>query len=153
MPPVEQFGAITKWMSDPPPRDHIVKPLVDDYDAAINSYHEGVGGRETLRVEDRINTLAYQPNIDFLRSQNCFVLNFQWPSVITLPSITLTLRSEYNVDIELLRTSAPSGCFVVLVGGKFFKRMDDIVRMVEHVTSQLAIFLVRYFSASRARKK
>ena len=49
MPPVEQFGAITKWMSDPPPKDPIVKPLVDNQAASAYSYYWGASGRETLR--------------------------------------------------------------------------------------------------------
>ena len=146
MPPVEQLGAITKWMSDPPPKDPIGKPLVDDQKASLYSHYLGVGGHETLRVEDRVNTLAYQPNIDFLRSQNCFTLNYQWPSQITLPSMTMSLRPDEDVDIQQIRNSAPSGCFLVLVGGKFVKRMDDIVRMVKYINSQMAIKLVTYFA-------
>ena len=45
-----------------------------------------------------------------------------------------------------LRNSAPSGCSVVLVGGKYVKRMDVIVRKVDYITSQLAIKLVTYFA-------
>ena len=146
MPPVEQFGAITKWMSDPPPKDPIVKPLVDNQAASAYSYYWGVGGRETLRLGNRVNTLAYQPNIDFLRSQNCFALNYQWPSQITLPSMTMSLSPGRDVDIQHIRRSTLSGCFVVLVGGKYVKRMDDIVRMVDNITSQLAIKLVTYFA-------
>ena len=37
-------------MSDPPPKDTIVKPLVDDYWASGFSHFGGVGGRETLRL-------------------------------------------------------------------------------------------------------
>ena len=146
MPPVEQLGAITKWMSDPPQKDPIIKPLVDDIYASWFSYRYGVGGRETLRVEDRVKTLYYQPNIDFLRSQNCFALIYQWPSAINLPSMTLSLNAKNNVDIQKIRMSAPSGCIVVLVGGKYLQRMNDIVRMVDHITSQLAIKLVTYFA-------
>ena len=101
---------------------------------------------ESLRVEDRANTLAYQPNIDFLRSQNCFALNYQWPSQITLPSMTMSLSPDSNVDIQQLIKTAPSGCLVVLVGGKFVERMDSIVRKVDYITSQLAIKLVTYFA-------
>ena len=74
------------------------------------------------------------------------VLNYHWPSKITLPSITMSLSSGTNVDIQQIRKTAPNGCFVVLVGGKFIKRMDDIVRKVDYITSQLAIKLVTYFA-------
>ena len=157
LPPVEQLGAITKWMSDPPPKDPIVKPLVDDYYASLYSHYQGVGGRETLRLYDeynyngaligkRVTPFSYQPNIDFLRSQNCFALNYQWPSQISLPSMTMSLSHEKDVDIQQLRKTAPSGCFVILVGSKFVKRMDSIVRMVDNITSQLAVKLVTYIA-------
>ena len=58
----------------------------------------------------------------------------------------MSLSPDNNVDIQKIRKSAPNGCFVVLVGGKFVKRMDDIVRMVDYITAQLAIKLVTYFA-------
>ena len=156
LPNVQDLGPFTKWMSDPPPNDRIVKrlPLIDDLRANMWANHPlfsldppfHVNGRETLRVQSRSKTLAYQPNIDFLRSQNCFALNYQWPSQITLPSITMSLSAKNNINIQQIRASAPSGCFVVLVGGKYVKRMDDIVRKVDYITSQLAIKLVTYFA-------
>ena len=122
MPTLAKLGAITKWMSDPPPKGLMTPPLQDKYHENHKKpgYHDENGygyNLELMRVEDRVNTLAYQPNIDFLRSQNCFALNYQWPSQITLPSMTMSLRAKMSVDIQQLRTSAPSGCIVVLVGG------------------------------------
>ena len=34
-------------------------------------------------------------------------------------------------SIEILRTTAPSNCFYVLIGGKYLKRLSDIVYWVE----------------------
>ena len=144
MPPVEQFRASTKSMSDPPPMASMIPPLQDKYHSnhkkqgyhdKEDHYNQNYGyNLESLRVEDRVKTLAYQPNIDFLSSQNCFALNYQWPYQITLPSLTLSLSAKNDVGIQQLRKSTPSGCFVVLVGGKFVKRMDSIVRMVDYIT-------------------
>ena len=146
MPPVEQFGAITKWMSDPLPKASMKPTLQDRFHWACSYSPNYCSHLESQRLEDRVNTLAYQPNIDFLRSQNCFALNYQWPSQINLPSMTMSLSAKNDIDIQKIRKSAPSGCFVVLVGGKFVKRMDDIVRKVTFITSQLAIKLVTYFA-------
>ena len=156
LPPVEKFGPITKWMSDPPPKGPMKPPLQDKYHSnhmkrgyhdPDDYYNQNYGyNLESLRVEDRVNTFAYQPNIDFLISQNCFVLNYQWPSQITLPYMTMSLSAENDVNIRQLRKSAPSGCFVILVGDKFVKRMDDIVRKVDYITSQMATKLVTYFA-------
>ena len=144
LPQVEKLGAITKWMTDPPPKVTIVKPLVDDYISSYYSHFGGVSSRETLRVEDRVNTLEYSPNIDFLQL-NCMALNYDWPSEISLPSIKMYLGAEKHVDIQQIRSSAPSGCIIVLVGARYLKRMAEIRRMVDNITAQLAIKLVTYF--------
>ena len=73
MPPVEQFGAITKWMSDPMPKVPMKPPLQDKYHRNhreplnIDKYHDEDGrygqkrygyNLESLRVEDRVKTLG-----------------------------------------------------------------------------------------------
>ena len=60
--------------------------------------------------------------------------------------MTMSLSPDSNVDIQQLRRSAPSGCFVVLVGGRYLNQMFRIIRIVEYITSQLAIKLVTYFA-------
>ena len=145
LPPVEMLGPITKWMSDPPPQAPMKPTLQDKFHRLCPEDPSYCNNLEVLRVKDRSNTFSYQPNINFM-AQNCFALNYHWPAKLTLPSITMSLSSDNNVDVQKLRTSAPNGCFVILVGGKFVKRMDDIVRKVDYITSQLAIKLVTYFA-------
>ena len=145
-PSVDAMGAITKWMSDPPPMAPMKPTLQDRYHRKCPKDPDYCNNLESQRLENRVNTPAYQPNIDFLRSQNCFALNYQWPSQITLPSMAVSLNAKNDVDIYKIRASAPSGCFVILVGGKYVKRLDDIVRKVDFITSQLAIKLVTYFA-------
>ena len=66
MPPIEQFGDITKWMSDPPPK-FPMKPTLQDknheyrqyrgYHDKDDYYNQKYGyNLESLRVEDRVNT-------------------------------------------------------------------------------------------------
>ena len=101
IPPVEQFGGITKWMSDPPARGPMKPTLRDDYESwmppkVMMKYNLHL---ERLRFEDRVNTPAYSPNIDILRAQNCFALNFGWPVEITLPSISVSLNSKTSTYV------------------------------------------------------
>ena len=135
MPPVEQFDVISKWMSDPSPKASMKSTLQD------RKTFDGLN-LEALRVEERVNTLAYSPN---MRSHNCFALNFQWPSEINLPFLSLSLDSEKSVKMMQIRTSKPNGCVIVLVGGKYLQRIDDIVRLVDHITTQLAIKILTFF--------
>ena len=87
----------------------------------------------------------YSPNIDHLRAQNCFALNFGWPVEITLPSISLSLNSKNPFDFETIRKTAPSNCFIVMVGGRTLARMDQIVRKVDEITAQWPIKVLAYF--------
>ena len=148
IPPVEQLGGITKWMSDPPPKSSVKPTLTDSFENfnfnARSMIQNGLH-LESWRVEDRVNTLAYSPNIDHLRALNCFALNFGWPVEITLPSISVSLNSKNTVDFKVIRKTAPSNCFIVMVGGRFISRMDLIVRKVDEITSQLPIKMVAYF--------
>ena len=68
MPPLEELGPITKWMSDPPPMGPI-KPTLQDkyhrnrkqsgYHDEDNYYNQNYGyNLESLRLEDRVNTLG-----------------------------------------------------------------------------------------------
>ena len=148
MPSLAELGAITKWMSDPPPKAPMKPTLQDRHHRYCHPEHQDYpdfcGNLEALRVEDRSNTFDYRPNIDFM-AQNCMGLNYHWPAKITLPSITMSLSSDNNVDVQKLRKSAPNGCIVVLIGAKYLHRINVIVSVVDYITSQLAIRLVTYF--------
>ena len=65
MPPVEQLGAITKWMSDPLPKVPMKPTLKDKYheNHKLSGYHDEDTHKygynlESLRIEDRVNTLG-----------------------------------------------------------------------------------------------
>ena len=65
IPPVEQFGGITKWMSDPPPKSSVKPTLTDSFENfnfnARSMIQNGLH-LESWRVEDRVNTPVYSPN-------------------------------------------------------------------------------------------
>ena len=154
MPPVEQFGAITKWMSDPLPKVPMKPPLQDKYHKNHKDwgyhdeddyYNQNYGyNLESLRVEDRVRTFAYSPNIDFLRSQNCFALNYQWPSQITLPSMTMSLSAK-NIHIiinqlcDLQQTVAKyaTSLFLLFIS-------TSVLRQISHVFVLFNHCIVRY---------
>ena len=49
-------------------------------------------------------------------------------------------------SIEILRTTAPSNCFYVLIGGEYLKRLSDIVYWVERQTYYIATRPLVYFA-------
>ena len=89
-PNLEDLGAITKWMSDPLPKMPMKPTLRDDW----NTYMAKFGlNQEARRVEERVNSLTYSPNINNMKL-NCFALNFGWPAEIHLPSISVSVDSN-----------------------------------------------------------
>ena len=82
---------------------------------------------------------------DLIVDQNCFAVNFGWPEQLTVPFITMSLDLDQQIDEEVFRSTVPSGCFIVLVGGKFISRLDDVVWKVEQVSKKFAITPSVYF--------
>ena len=139
IPPIEQFGAITKWMSDPLPKGPM-KPVIMDKPIPLSLIRNDKRS-ETIRVGDRVNSYEYRPNIDLLNSQNCFAINFGWPTEISIPSTTLSLKSKSPLNSYILKKfvkSTPSGCILVMVGARFMHRMHEIVQKIKEVSTMLS---------------
>lgn len=132
MATVDMLGQVTKWMSDPPTK-RPAKAFIDD------------NKLETLRVEDRVETFAYNPNLNILKDQNCVAINFGWTSELSFPSLRMSLKSQKSLNQEAIRFSVPSGCMIVFVGGKLMHRLDDIIKKVDHFSWQLSIKTLAYF--------
>ena len=86
---------------------------------------------------------------DVFKNQNCYILNFGWSLEISIP---MFLFNE-NVDIdtvytETMRVSSPSNCFIVLIGGKFSSKVDEIISKVEFMSSELRRRVLLYFTES-----
>ena len=98
-----------------------------------------------IKFEDRGRKLSHIPNINLLRDQNCFALNFGWPTEMIIPFISLSLSSKIALNIDLIKKSAPSGCFLVMIGGRYVPRTNDIVLKVkefsEHVHMKSLVYI------------
>ena len=52
-----------------------------------------------------------------LRQQNCYILNFGWPTETSIPQIDLS--TDLNLELKgsaSLKDTAPSGCLSVIIG-------------------------------------
>lgn len=135
-PPVNQLGIITKWLSEPPTRG--------PWKATINDKN-----LEVLRVEDRSKTPQYFPNFNILSAQNCFAINFAWPSEISLPSITMSLNSNKQsfrfIQNYISTNFAPSSCMIVMVGRKYMDKIDVISRKIKEFSKMYFLKPLVYF--------
>lgn len=49
------------------------------------------------------------------------------------------------IILSAIRANVPSGCLIVLVGGKYLFRMNDIVRKSEETSKELSLKILAYF--------
>ena len=82
---------------------------------------------------------------DLIQDQNCAAINFGWPEELTIPSISLSLGLTDHNEIEVIRSSIPSNCLIVMIGGRYLSRVNDIVRKVETVSEHLPLKPKAYF--------
>ena len=80
--------------------------------------------------------------------QNCYILNFGWPDEISHPQIKFNFKilKNFKKSASILRKTAPSNCFYVLIGGEYLKRLSDIVQWVEYQTYYIATRPLVYFA-------
>ena len=98
-----------------------------------------------IKFEDRGRKLSHIPNFNILRDQNCFAINFGWPTEMKIPFISLSLSSKIALNIDQIKKSAPSGCYLVMIGGRYMHRTNDIVLKVrefsEHVHMKSLVYI------------
>ena len=133
IPSLDKLGDIARWMSKPPSPKAVHEQMEFNMKRYVHHKRKPSPpvfiGHETNPIED----------------QNCFAINFGWPEELTVPFLTLSF-SMFNPDDELLRISVPSGCFLVMVGGKYIPQMNDIVEKVEALSEHLSIKPLIYFA-------
>ena len=78
--------------------------------------------------------------------RRCYALNFGWPQELSISQLTVNLDNDRIFNAEMVRQSAPSNCFMVFIGGKYLKRIEEIVGKVEIVTDGLATKPTVYFA-------
>ena len=79
-------------------------------------------------------------------NSNCYVLNFGWTEELPLPQLFFNLDNNDQTDLSRVRTTSPSNCFFVFIGGKYLSRLKDVVNKVEHVETDVATKPITYFA-------
>ena len=89
--------------------------------------------------------------LDLIRNQNCYLLNFGWSEELSLPQLRL-VRGHENHFYERVRSSAPSNCFLVFIGGEYVNKVNEIVEKVDRVTEGLVTRPSVYFTEETDKK-
>ena len=78
----------------------------------------------------------------------CFTINFGIKQKIdNLPMLTMSLLNSTRYD-----TSPTDNCFLVLVGGKYVKIIEDVVKEVEKIIKNIGISPLVMLIKSKSRK-
>ena len=83
---------------------------------------------------------------DYINYKNCFAINFGWPQQLSMPQTETNIEDDEVFDAEIVRRNAPNNCFMVFVGGKYQKFLDDVVRKVDIIAKELSIKFTIYFA-------
>ena len=87
--------------------------------------------------------------IDMINNQNCYIINFGWSEELSFPQLIVNPNIDNIFEAtEIVRTSAPSNCFIVFIGGEFLGRIDQITRKIESVSAGLVARYWIYFAES-----
>ena len=70
--------------------------------------------------------------------QGCFILNFGYNKPSTFPEIKLVPHLGANLNVGSLGLNSPSKCSIVVIGGKYLKQVDEVMRMVDKITEDIA---------------
>ena len=84
---------------------------------------------------------------DYVNNMNCYSISFGWPQELSVPQLRVNLDNNNNVEhLEMVRKGAPANCFMVFIGGKYVKRLEDIVQKMESASVGLVSKPLIFFS-------
>ena len=88
--------------------------------------------------------------IDMINNQNCYIINFGWSEELSFPQLIVNpdIDNIFKVT-EIVRTSAPSNCFIVFIGGKYVDRVKEIVQKVDSLSLVLQTKPTIYFTEKK----
>ena len=75
---------------------------------------------------------------DDLQDQRCFILNFGFKLPFPFPEVQLYPNSDFHLNVGSLGLKSPSKCSIVVIGGKYVHHVDEVMRMVDKITEDIA---------------
>ena len=88
--------------------------------------------------------LDWRVNDNNFQFDGCFSLNFDYHDInLSIPQLAMTPKSTVDLNFDF-----PIGCLIVMIGGKYLKRVGNVMEKVNSVTNDvggrkpLAVFLI-----------
>ena len=105
-----------------------------------------------MKHEDRItfinDILKWMEGSNPLKDQRCFILSFGYMKPFPFPDVKLSSDFEFPKNIGTFHVQAfPNKCSIVVIGGKYLRQVDEVMRTVDKITKDrlwmpYAVFLM-----------
>ena len=76
---------------------------------------------------------------DVLNDKRCFILNFGYKAPLPFPDIQISPDLDtFHLNVGTLGINSPNKCSIVVIGGKYLQQVDEVMRMVDKITEDIA---------------
>ena len=82
--------------------------------------------------------LKWSKGTKVLHDQRCFILNYGYSASFPFPYLRMTSDSDFHLNVGTLGINSPSKCSIVVIGGKYLEQVDEVMRMVDKITEDIA---------------
>ena len=106
----------------------------------IYYYHFHFRWKSEGKIVFILNILKWQQLDDVLNDKKCFILNVGYFAPLPFPDIKLSsdLNSLFHLNVGTLGINSPNKCSIVVIGGKYLEKVDEVMRMVDKITDDIA---------------
>ena len=84
------------------------------------------------------NVLTWMNGKEDFHDQRCFALNFGFKRPLPFPEIKLSPDPYFHLNVGTHGSKSPSKCSIVVIGGKYLEQVDEVMKMVDKITEDIA---------------
>ena len=73
-----------------------------------------------------------------LNDQIYFIMNYGFSGSSKIPELKMTTDFDTHHNVGTFGLNSPSKCSIVFIGGKYLEQVDEVMRMVDKITEDIA---------------
>ena len=98
------------------------------------------------------NILQWMKGSNLLKEQRCFIMDYGFSCSFQSPYLKMTTTASAknhknienhthkhtHVNVGTFGLNSPNNCSIVVIGGKYLEQVDEVMRMVDKITEDIA---------------
>ena len=68
--------------------------------------------------------------------EDCLFFNFGYENRLPYAQVAMDLEQEVDISFLTRDIEAPSGCFIILVAGKYVKQVNDVMKRMDDIAER-----------------